>query len=93
MNLSIPNRAPRRLERVPQASSRPFVGASRHKSTFIALISIISQQETPMQSMENMRWTRTGWTPKVNLLASEAHGHPLHAPGENWRNETMDCFP
>ena len=29
-----------------------------------------------------MRWTRAGWTAKVNLVASEAHGHLLHAPGE-----------
>jgi hypothetical protein len=29
-----------------------------------------------------MRWTRVGSTAKVNLLAAEAHGPPLHAPGE-----------
>jgi hypothetical protein len=44
-----------------------------------------------MQNIENMHWTRAYWTAKVNLLASDAHGHPLHAPWENWRNETMGC--
>src|ERR1035438_1801735 len=45
-----------------------------------------------MENIENMRWTRPCWTAKVNVLASETHGHPLHAPGENWRNQTMHCL-
>jgi len=48
-------------------------------------------KETLMQNIENMRWTSACWAAKVNVLASEAHSHPLHAPGENWRNETMGC--
>jgi hypothetical protein len=39
----------------------------------------------PMQRSKSMRWTRACWPAKVNVLASEAHGYPLHAPGENWR--------
>jgi len=38
-----------------------------------------------------MRWTRAGWTAKVNLVASEAHGHPLHAPGEKASNQIRSC--
>ncbi|MBZ5655646.1 MAG: outer membrane beta-barrel protein [Acidobacteriia bacterium] len=34
-----------------------------------------------------MRWTRANSTAKVNLLAAEAHGPPLHAPGEKEDNQ------
>ena len=38
-----------------------------------------------------MRWTRAGSIAKVNLLAAEAHGPSLHAPGEKEDNQMRRC--
>ena len=38
-----------------------------------------------------MRWTRVGSAAKVNVLAAEAHGPPLHAPGEKEDIQMRNC--
>jgi hypothetical protein len=50
--------ATRRLERVPQPLLRLFAGTSRHKSNVYRPHNFYFSKETPMQNIENMRWTR-----------------------------------
>src|SRR5712692_3813799 len=45
-----------------------------------------------MRRRRNMRWTPSSQIAKVEVLATDTHGHSLHAPGKRGKSQMKHCF-